>query len=87
MFNAEFEHKLLERLDNIVSALDDLTAAVTNLQTAATAAVAAITSGSDSSAIEAAVIQINDVTTSLNNAVSPPATAGTSTSTDTPINS
>lgn len=60
-------------MEKQVAAIDDLNSAVTDLTTAANAAIAKINAGDQSPAIENAVTSIKAVTDALNTVVNPPA--------------
>ena len=72
-----FEHNINEihrKLDKIMTALDDLNAAVATLTTSISAEIAALTAaqaGNDSAAIEAAVANLNALNTQLQNSLTP----------------
>ena len=78
-------YNLVNRMDQMSQAIDDLNAAVTNIQNAVAAAVTDIQSltqqiatalaANDSASIEAAVTKLNDTAATLNAAVTPPAPA------------
>lgn len=66
------DREILERLDKIMAAIDDLQAAVAANTTASNNLIAAYAASNDTTAIEAAVTQLDANNTALTNAVTPP---------------
>lgn len=78
-----FEHEINRKLDRIMTALDDLNAAVTTLSASIAAEITALQTAqanSDSAGIEAAVTNLNNLNTQLQNSLNPaPVTTPTTT--------
>ena len=90
--NHDLLDEILTTRRTIMTAIDDLNAAVANMQSAVTAAITDIqtltqelaAAGNDDPAIESAVATLNGIATNLQSAVTPPAATTTAATSGAP---